>query len=261
MWVGATYIILILVILLELGIIILLLKRQQQATSSHKELIEKYNTTLNQAYLWYQQQIKVLEEKYNESLEEIKRLSQYKDKYVQLLQQKEDEKKREIEKVEGSYQVRLKELQKRYEAEIKRVQAEYERMFKEEIENAKKRSRTSQRSSIKGKVAEQLAPLFSLNKLGVDPAEMRFIGTPVDYIVFKGHKNGEIEEIIFLEVKTGKSSLTKLEKQVKKAIEEKRVKWKELRIRPEEDSKPSDTNNKLQKRRFFPKVNLLKNKL
>jgi predicted Holliday junction resolvase-like endonuclease len=36
-------------------------------------------------------------------------------------------------------------------------------------------------------------------------------------------------EIVFIEVKTGKSALTAREKAVKKAVEEKKVSWREFR--------------------------------
>ena len=81
-------------------------------------------------------------------------------------------------------------------------------------------------SSILGKIGEHIAPLILAQKIGADPRDFRFIGTPIDYIVFKGLSVGSIEEIVFLEVKTGRSSrLTDREKAVKKAVEEKKVRW------------------------------------
>ncbi len=86
-------------------------------------------------------------------------------------------------------------------------------------------------SVIMGKVVEQLAPVLLFEREGINPKDMRFLGTPVDYIIFKGLSNGKVEEIIFLEVKAGKSKLSEREKEIKKAILKGKVSWKELYLR------------------------------
>jgi len=68
------------------------------------------------------------------------------------------------------------------------------------------------------------------------PTECRFIGKPIDFLVFKGMDKKEIDEVVFVEVKSGKSKLSQSEKKLKKAIDEKRVKWREYRI-PEDVTK------------------------
>ena len=61
----------------------------------------------------------------------------------------------------------------------------------------------------------------------LDPKDIRFLGTPIDLIAFKG-LNSSVEgvEIVFIEVKTGRSVLSAREKAVKRAVEEKRVSWR-----------------------------------
>jgi predicted Holliday junction resolvase-like endonuclease len=56
----------------------------------------------------------------------------------------------------------------------------------------------------KGKITEHLAALF-LNDI-FDPRDIRFIGSPIDLIVFHGLAAGYIEAIHFIEVKSGKSA-------------------------------------------------------
>ena len=80
------------------------------------------------------------------------------------------------------------------------------------------------RASLGGKFSENLSPYFP--NFPFHPTEMRWLGSPVDYIIFKGMDNDKIEELIFLEIKSGKSVLTTREKQIKKLIEEKKVSWK-----------------------------------
>jgi predicted Holliday junction resolvase-like endonuclease len=77
----------------------------------------------------------------------------------------------------------------------------------------------------KGKVTEHIVPY--LPGFDLDPKDIRFLGTPIDLIAFKG-LNASVEEveIVFIEVKTGRSVLSARERAVKKAVEEKRVSWR-----------------------------------
>ena len=51
----------------------------------------------------------------------------------------------------------------------------------------------------------------------------RFLGTPIDGVIFDN------EAITFVEVKTGNSRLSEKQEKVKRLVEEKKFKWKELR--------------------------------
>jgi predicted Holliday junction resolvase-like endonuclease len=77
----------------------------------------------------------------------------------------------------------------------------------------------------KGKVTEHIMPY--LPGFDLDPKDVRFLGTPIDMIAFKG-LNASVEEveIVFIEVKTGRSVLSTREKAVKKAVEGKKVSWR-----------------------------------
>lgn len=86
------------------------------------------------------------------------------------------------------------------------------------------------KSVIGGQVFEQIAPF--LPNFPANPSDARFIGKPVDFIVFSGLcENNKIDEILFIEVKTGKSTLNNREKEVKKAVQEGRVRYVEYRIK------------------------------
>lgn len=67
---------------------------------------------------------------------------------------------------------------------------------------------------------------------------MHFLGQPIDYIIFEGLKDDDIKKVVFLEVKTGQSKLTKREKSLKNAIDKKRVSWKELRVDTKDEKTP-----------------------
>ena len=79
-----------------------------------------------------------------------------------------------------------------------------------------------------GKVHEQLVPY--LPEFGFNPKDARFLGSPVDLIVFDGLAAGDVRRIVFLEVKTGGASLTARERQVRDIIEAREVEWAELRL-------------------------------
>jgi hypothetical protein len=92
-----------------------------------------------------------------------------------------------------------------------------------EREDAVKRSR----AVLGGLAAEQLAPY--LPDFPFDPTELRFIGKPVDFIAFVGSSRGKIEEVAFVEVKSGNASLSPVERSLRGAIMEGRVRWVEYR--------------------------------
>ena len=80
------------------------------------------------------------------------------------------------------------------------------------------------RAVLGGLVSEQIAPL--LPDFPFDPGDCRFIGKPVDFIVFKGMNEQNISEVIFLEVKSGVSKkLNQQEKRLRDVIQEGRVSW------------------------------------
>jgi predicted Holliday junction resolvase-like endonuclease len=83
------------------------------------------------------------------------------------------------------------------------------------------------RAVLGGLASEQLAPY--LPGFPFDPTEVRFIGKPVDFLAFVGSASGRIEEVAFVEVKTGNATLTPVERSLRDAIKSGRVRWVEYR--------------------------------
>ena len=81
-----------------------------------------------------------------------------------------------------------------------------------------------------GKVSEQLVPF--LPDFPFNPKDARFLGSPVDLIVFDGLADDRLRRVVFVEVKTGNAGLTARERAIRDAIAGQRVEWLELRAGP-----------------------------
>jgi predicted Holliday junction resolvase-like endonuclease len=79
-----------------------------------------------------------------------------------------------------------------------------------------------------GKVHEQLIPY--LPGFPYNPKDVRFLGSPIDLVIFDGLAEGQVRQIVFVEVKTGGSSLTRRERSVRDVIQAGEVEWAELRV-------------------------------
>ncbi|MDP6294107.1 MAG: Holliday junction resolvase-like protein [Candidatus Woesearchaeota archaeon] len=82
------------------------------------------------------------------------------------------------------------------------------------------------RSVLTGQMSEQIAPF--LPDFPYKPTEVKFLGKPIDFIAFKGLDDVP-SEIVFVEVKTGKSKLNANQQKIKQLIKEKKVSWEEYR--------------------------------
>ena len=84
------------------------------------------------------------------------------------------------------------------------------------------------RSVIIGKVTEHVAPWLPV--FPYNPKDARFIGSPIDMIVFDGCDDDAVERVVFIEIKTSSSSLSSRQRQIRDAIKAGKVEWHELRV-------------------------------
>ena len=103
-----------------------------------------------------------------------------------------------------------------------------EKTATDKFPEAKKAAVRRSRSVLDGIFAEQLAPY--LPNFPFSPTEAKFIGAPIDFLIFKGMDEQHIEEVIFIEVKSGSARLNHNEHSLKDAIINKRVRWQEYRV-------------------------------
>lgn len=127
-----------------------------------------------------------------------------------------------------------------------KIKAEYERYIAElqlehqqALSQAQKRSVNTSRAVLKGKMAEQFAPI--LPEFQYLPSDAKFLGDPVDYVVFDGYTDlrdgeGRAEdiEIVLIDIKSGGARLTKGQQAIAQAIQQGRIRFETIRIDFEE---------------------------
>jgi predicted Holliday junction resolvase-like endonuclease len=100
----------------------------------------------------------------------------------------------------------------------------------DDLQAARRDASKRSRSVLGGKAGEQLVPLVPAFSERFDPTEARFLGAPIDYVIFDGIGTGELREVVLVEVKTGGSRLSRNERQVELAVAEGRVAFEVLRL-------------------------------
>lgn len=127
-----------------------------------------------------------------------------------------------------------------------KIKAEYERYIAElqlehqqALSQAQKRSVNTSRAVLKGKMAEQFAPI--LPEFQYLPSDAKFLGDPVDYVVFDGYTDlrdgqGSVDdvEIVLIDIKSGGARLTKGQQAIAQAIQQGRIRFETIRIDFEE---------------------------
>lgn len=84
-------------------------------------------------------------------------------------------------------------------------------------------SQKKQSEIVTGQIAEKLVPFT--DRFPYDPQEAQFLGNPIDFIVF------EKDKITLVEVKSGRSRLTKKQRDIKALVEKGKVEFNEIRIK------------------------------
>lgn len=80
-----------------------------------------------------------------------------------------------------------------------------------------------------GKISEHLIPFHADFYSKFNPQDTRFIGSPIDLIIFDGHSEKKDDVTIYMaEIKTGNSRLTKTQQNIKNAVLKKQIVWVEI---------------------------------
>lgn len=100
--------------------------------------------------------------------------------------------------------------------------------FRSDIKRLQQQTLKQSKHVTIGFVQEKIAPL--LPSFPYNPKDLVFIGKGVDYLVFDGLHAGNLKQIVFLEIKTGKSTLNTNEQQIKNTIAHHHVTYELMRL-------------------------------
>ena len=152
-------------------------------------------------------------EKELESLRKEQREIAYKDSLAQLESWRQQEldlaRKQQLETARNEMQVQFEQWKVAYTKEIR--------------QDAIQKSQ----SVIAGKVTEHFVPY--LPEFTYNPKDARFLGTPIDFVIFDGLDEGQVKGIVFAEIKTGSSTMNTRERQVRDAVQAGKIEWVEIR--------------------------------
>ncbi|MEE8359114.1 MAG: Holliday junction resolvase-like protein [Candidatus Hydrothermarchaeales archaeon] len=95
------------------------------------------------------------------------------------------------------------------------------RALKEDVRDLKSRMKSGEVRF--GKSWENFLPLMNVFRKRHDPGNFRFIGSPIDGISF------DEDEIVFIEIKSGKSNLSTRQRNVKRLVKQKKIRWEEYK--------------------------------
>jgi predicted Holliday junction resolvase-like endonuclease len=118
---------------------------------------------------------------------------------------------------------------------IAMVEKEFAQTWAEQESSVRKDAADRSRYVLKGKIAEHMIPMYR-DVFNHDPSDARFIGAPIDYLIFDGYtavKDGDSDEpitVVLADIKTGNAKLNRTERKIKEAVEQGRVRWETIRL-------------------------------
>lgn len=128
-------------------------------------------------------------------------------------------------------QIKIEKTIKEYENRIREINL----VHQGEINKARQQSVAVSRHTIKGQIAEQMAPL--LKGFPYSPSDSRFIGDPIDYLVIRGYTDlrdkktlNDDFEIVIVDIKHNTASLSPGQRAIAKAVEEGKVRFEVIRV-------------------------------
>lgn len=115
------------------------------------------------------------------------------------------------------------------------VTKEFEKTWAEQESSIRRDAADRSRYVLKGKIAEHMVPLLQ-DVFKYDPSDARFIGAPIDYLIFDGYsavKDTDSDRpitVILADIKTGNATLNRTERKIKEAVDAGRVRWETIQI-------------------------------
>lgn len=119
-------------------------------------------------------------------------------------------------------------------ARYRKIIGELKEGHVKEIEEISAKAIKASKSSTRGQISEEFAPLFE--GFPYKLSDCKFFGNPVDYIIFDGmseYRDGNKEKditIVLADVKYNTARLSPVQKAIKQAVEKGRVKFDTVKI-------------------------------
>lgn len=169
------------------------------------------------------------EAKFQLKAEKIKSwLDKYNKRMKDILQREEEIEEREMELEEKKMDMKNKILESKLE--VKQIRTDYLEKKKELVKHAIARSK-----GVKlGNYLEEWIPYFRPLLKHYNPCDYKYLGKPVDFIIFNGMEGDKIKEIVFLEAKSKSGGLSKRERQIRDCIEKGKTKFKIIAVKGKE---------------------------
>ncbi|HIH25073.1 TPA: hypothetical protein HA251_08630 [Candidatus Woesearchaeota archaeon] len=101
-------------------------------------------------------------------------------------------------------------------------------MFARRLKTERADAAAKSRSVVGGHFAEQLSPY--LPGFPYKPTEAKFLGKPVDFIIFEGLDDKKVTGVVFLEVKSGGAGMNTNQRTLKYAVEAGNVRFDTYRV-------------------------------
>ncbi len=145
----------------------------------------------------------------------------------------------EIQKKEAELYAAFQKKEAELHAEFQRKEAELHAELQKKEEQIRNEAVKQSGAVQRGQVMELALPFL----MGLEPEDVRYLGSPVDWIVFRGLRDTEEEavKIVLVEAKTGKSGLNERQRRLRQAVQEGRVQvaWWTARLEREIDPEES----------------------
>lgn len=150
--------------------------------------------------------------------------------FHQHMAQKDSEHHQYVVTVTDQFTEKYQTLKDTLYAKLADKEKEFIVKEKEHRVDAVKRSR----QVVSGQVYEQISPLVPGFPYALKDA--RHVGNPLDFLIFHGLNDSEADlEIVFLEIKSGTSTLNANERRVRKAVQSGRVRYDVFRPDAQQD--------------------------
>lgn len=162
---------------------------------------------------------------------------------IEIFNQKIENLNLQLSEQKNAFQNEKETILRESSDQMKQKEADLKSQEKKIREESIKKSK----SVMLGKMWEQIVPHYRPTDFTFTPSDARFLGSPVDFVIFDGASESDIEGVIFLEIKTATSKLSSQQTKLKKLIDSlnsEKVRWETINIPIELDKSEDITEPK-----------------